>query len=78
MIDQPTDGNGRTLRIAVDRIGKSQTYTVKVFTAGPQGEDRLAYTNQARITSQPVRLKIIKELCDKFQIRHDLTGDLSA
>jgi len=67
MIDQLTDGNGQTLRIAVDRIGKSQTYNVKVFIAGPQGKNRLAYTNQARIASRPVRLKIIKELCEKFR-----------
>ena len=67
MTDQPRDGNGRTLRIAVNQIGKSQTFTVKVFTSGPQGEDRLAYTNQAKITDPPVRLKIIEELCHEFQ-----------
>jgi hypothetical protein len=68
MNDQLTDGNGRTLRIVAEQIGKSQTFTVKVFASGPQGEDHLAYANQAKIADPPVRLKIIEELCDQFQI----------
>lgn len=66
MTDQPANKDRREPQLAVARIGRSQTFAVKVFTTGPEGDDCLAYANQVQISSPQARLKIVEDLCDRF------------
>ena len=66
MMDKSSNKHSSEPHVAVTRIGKSQTYTIQVFAAAPEGGERLQYANQVQISSLQVRLKIVEDLCDRF------------